>query len=146
MKIGIKEVGKPVQFIEVNDKYRFDCASRLINDKYHIKPQFVYLTPECELCLAVDEDGLLRDLPINFLMPINNPFWPIQKMVGTVVFIHTKPVTEPGEIWDYEVGELTEEDCEIINGLLDEKLQKKLNEQFEDYGRHNMVFVPIEKP
>ena len=67
-------------------------------------------------------------------------------MVGTVVFIHTKPVTESGEIWDYEVGELTEEDCEIINGLLDEKLQKKLNKQFEDYGRHNMVFVPIEKP
>lgn len=143
MKIGVKRVGEPVQFIESNEKYRSNCAAKLINKETHIKPQFVYLSPECDLCLAVDEDGLAKELTENFLMEMNSPFWPIQKMVGTVVFLRTKPLPPFGEIWDYEIEDLRDEDCEFITRILDEEYQKQLKMRFTDYERGNIMLVPM---
>ena len=146
MKIGVKEVGKPVQYIEIEDIYRYDCAAKMINNKIHITPQFVYLTPDCLLSLAVDEDGLARELPTNFLLSMPNSLWPIQKMVGTAVFIRTKPVIGLQEIWDYEIDDLTAEDIQLINHILSDSYQKPLEEKFEDYGKGKMVCVPFNRP
>lgn len=137
MKIGIKRVGQPFEIIETNEKYRSDCARKLIGCKYD---EGVWLDSVRTFSLMVDEEGLRKELPTNFLMAMTNPYFPIQKMVGDVVFVRTKPVQSfYEEIWDYEIEDLTQMDVEIIRRILDSDLQKRLNEQFEDYDKGSVV-------
>lgn len=90
-------------------------------------------------CL-VDEEGLPKKLPINFLMETNLSNFPIQKMVGTVVFMRVKPLGY--DPYDYEIDTLTPKDVEQIRFTLDFKYQTKLKERFVDYGKG---FVNIEE-
>ena len=132
MRIAIKKVGEELQIIESNKKYRTETVQEYIGKEYY--PEFIYKNREGTLSLGINEDGLRLGLPINFLMAIKSPYWPIQKMVGTAVFLRTKPVDGCGEIYDYEVDDLTDEDIEKIKEDLDEDTQKFLQEHFIDYG------------
>lgn len=138
MKILVKEVGKDIQIIDTQEKYRGACVKKYTGKEYGA--EFVPLNKEGTLCIGVNEDGLPLDLPTNFLLRMNSPYWPIQKMVGTVVFIRTKYVNPwKEEIWDFEVEDLTEEDMELIEKILSSEYQDILNKCFDDYGKGSIV-------
>lgn len=134
MKIAIKEVGKKLQVIETNIKYRYECCKQFTGKSDPV--EFIKLNKDGTFSLGVNENGLPLELPVNFLIGTNNPYYPIQKIVGTVVFVRCKYVDVlKKEIWDYEVEDLTEEDINYIEEMLNEKYQKELEKRFEDYGK-----------
>ena len=142
MKVAVKEVGKDVEYIEVDDKYRLECCKKFTGKENSV--DFVSLNREGTFCIAVNEDGLSKKLPTNFLIEILSPDFPIQKMVGTVVFIRSKyadPYLHP--IYDYEVDDLREEDIELITMILEESYQAELKNTFVDYGKGHMVIRPL---
>ena len=139
MKIAVKEVGKELQIIETSEKYRSDCVRAFIGAD--ATPGFVILNKDNTLSFGVNEDGLPLELPLNFLIETNNPHYPIQKIVGTAVFVRCKyanPWVE--EIWDFEVEDLKDEDLVIIKRMLDIKYQNVLAKRFEDYGTGTAIF------
>ena len=137
MKIAIKKVGIDLEIIESNKKYRTETVKEHIGEEYY--PEFVYLNRSGTLSLGVNEDGLRLELPTNFLLSVDSPYWPIQKMVGTVVFIRTKPIEGSGEIYDYEIDDLTDKDIETIKHILNKEQQEDLQKQFIDYGKGGIV-------
>lgn len=139
MRIAVKEVGKDLVILDTKQKYITNCAKDYIGqDEY---PERVHLGPQ--LGIYVNEDGLRKELPVNFLLETTSPYWPIQKMVGTVVFVRTKPVDPWKEIYDYEVDDLTNWDIERIRHLISEDTQTRLNSRFEDYGKGAMVIKSL---
>lgn len=124
MKIMVKEVGKPLAVVDTKEKYFGDCVrSYLGND---ITVERVYLDG-MEFMMGVDEDGLVKQLPLNFLMSMQNPIYPVQYIVGTVVFARCKPCNPyEEEIWDFEVTDVTEEDIKRIGGYLNDYYQSAL--------------------
>ena len=69
----------------------------------------------------------LYQLPLNFLMSMQNPVYPVQYIVGTVVFARCKPCNPyEEEIWDFEVADVTEEDIKQIEGYLSDYYQSAL--------------------
>lgn len=132
MRIAIKEVGKDLKIIDDSTVYRSECVCKHIKTD---KAEFVRLGDIKGLfTLAVDENGLPKDLPTNFLIETNSEYWPIQKMVGTVVFTRIKEVDYYGEIYDYEVDDLTDEDIEYINRMIGAAEQERLQIKFSDYS------------
>lgn len=137
MRIAIKEVGKELVITDTKQKYRSDCVREFVGQDSTV--EFVKMNEDGTFALGVNEDGLAMELPTNFLLGTLNPYFPIQKMVGTVVFVRCKyanPYVE--EIWDYEVEDLTEDDLECINLILSGEYQKGLAERFKDYGKGAM--------
>lgn len=143
MRIAIKEVGKELQIVETSQIYRTDCVKEFIGAANY--PEFVRLNDNATLNLGVHECGLMLNLPVNFYLACNNPFFPVQTMVGTAVFVRTKWVNVlEEEIWDYEVEDLTDEDILIINDLLDKSTQLMLEDQYRQLNQRTPIgFVPI---
>lgn len=142
MKIAVKEVGKELQVIETNEKYRGNCVKQFTGKDD--PAEFVRLNEDGSFCIGVNENGLPLQLPLNFLIETTSYHYPIQKMVGTVVFVRCKnadPCIE--EIWDYEVEDLREDDIRHIEKILQEQNQKRLFEQFKDYGKGCVFYEPI---
>ena len=131
-KIAVKEVGKPLRIIETNKKYRGECVKDFIGQ--HELAEFVILHENDTLTLGVNESGLLLGLPTNFLLPMSDSCYPIQKMVGNVVFTRYKYVDiYAEEIWDYEITDLTNKDLIFIDRLVSEEYQSELMKTFKDY-------------
>lgn len=140
MKIAIKKVGEPLEITETTYKYRTECEKSILKTY----ADHITLSPDGCFTLSVDETGLMKELPINFYMAMANPDFPIQKIVGTVVFIRCKPVEYNGvEIYDYEVDDLTNNDLLLIEHMLNENVQKKLSENFVDYGKGFSIIRPV---
>lgn len=124
MKIMVKEVGKPLAVVDTKEKYFGDCVRSYLGKD--ITVERVYLDGT-EFMMGVDEDGLMKQLPLNFLMSIQNPIYPVQYIVGTVVFARCKPCNPyEEEIWDFEVTDVTEEDIKCIEGYLNDYYQSAL--------------------
>ena len=141
MRIAIKEVGKPLEIREVTDVYRGDCCRNIIDVGDWGTVEYVRMSHDGTMCMAVDEDGLMKRLPLNFLFASNNPHFPIQKIVGTAVFVRTKYVNVyEQEVYDYEVDNLTDDDIKVIEGMLGEKEQSVLGKMFSDYGHSALVY------
>ena len=120
MKIMVKEVGKPLAVVDTKEKYFGDCVRSYLGKD--ITVERVYLDG-MEFMMGVDEDGLVKQLPLNFLMSMQNPIYPVQYIVGTVVFARCKPCNPyEEEIWDFEVTDVTEEDIKRIEGWQFRKL------------------------
>lgn len=124
MKIMVKEVGKPLAVVDTKEKYFGDCVRSYLGKDVTVER--VYLDGT-EFMMGVDEDGLMKQLPLNFLMSIQNPIYPVQYIVGTVVFARCKPCNPyEEEIWDFEVTDVTEEDIKRIEGYLNDYYQSAL--------------------
>lgn len=146
-KIARKKVGMQLELLNVNDKYRIDCSKKVLGlDLQKDYVEFVPLERTCSLFIGVDESGLQKDLSTNFLLSMNNPHFPIQKMVGDVVFVRIKQPESPGEIYDYEIVDLTSNDIILINKILDIHYQGYLKSKFQDYGRGYTVCNILDKP
>lgn len=142
MKIAVKRVGMPLEIIESNHIYRTDCAKEIIKDCDGV--DFVRLNNDGTLSLAADDIGLVKELKTNFLLKTNNKHFPIQKMVGTIVFIRCKYVDIYKEsIWDYELEDITNDDIEYINNIISDETQAKLRSEFIDYKKGTMILEDI---
>ena len=142
MRIAVKEVGKELKIVETEQKYRSASTRRYIG--VGTITEFVPLNKECTLCIGVNEDGLRLDLPTNFLLQMNSPYWPIQKMVGTVVFVRHKDVNPyEKEIWDFEVEDLRDSDLKLIEKILSDENQDMLKKNFKDYGKGCAVITSL---
>lgn len=124
--IVIKKVKENKEVISTDKRYVGDLKEYLNADFY---PESVELSSKGLFC-CVDEDGYPKNLDFNIFIPTLSPDFPIQRLVGNVVFYRVKPVNYSGEIYDYEIGELTEKDLEIINKILSEDEQKRYNKMF----------------
>lgn len=124
MKVMVKEVGKPLAVVDTKEKYFGDCVRCYLGKD--ITVERVYLDG-MEFIMGADEDGLMKQLPLNFLMSMPNPICPIQYIVGTVVFARCKPCNPyEEEIWDFEVTDVTDEDIKRIEGYLSDIRQSSL--------------------
>lgn len=124
MKVIVKEVGKPLAVVDTKEKYFGDCVRNYLGKD--ITVERVYLDG-MEFIMGVDEDGLMKQLPLNFLMSMPNPIFPVQYIVGTVVFARCKPCNpHEEEIWDFEVTDVTDEDIKLIEGYLSDIRQSSL--------------------
>lgn len=128
MKVIRKCVGKPLEIVETNERWFMKCAKSFFNKD--VFTERVYMQGY-EFILVVDEDGLRKQLPVNFLMGFDNSDYPVQAIVGDVVFIRNKPVDYEGEIEDWEVTDVTEADIERVRGLFHPVRQIMLLEAFE---------------
>lgn len=133
MKMILKRANGGVDIVETKKQYRLDAVKEFLTDCMTV--EFVWFEREQTFCMAVDEDGLMKQLPNNFFLQTNNPVMPIQPIVGDVVFVRVKPVDDYSkEIWDLEVAECTEEDVTLIKKLLDDKTQAVLAFTFSSRG------------
>ena len=143
MRIAIKKVGEDLQILETTEKYQRKCVKSFLGENRC--PEFVYLNNNKTLSVGVTEDGLLRNLPLNFYMSVNNSYFPVQKMVGTVVFTRVKPLNYDGEeIWDYEIEDLTDKDLELIEKILNDMTQTFLESNFRNIDPRTPIgFIPV---
>lgn len=74
MKVMVKEVGKPLAVVDTKEKYFGDFARSYLGKD--ITVERVYLDG-MEFIMGVDEDGLVKQLPLNFLMSMQNPIYPV---------------------------------------------------------------------
>ena len=121
MRVLLKRVGKPLEEVQSDKQYRTDCAAQFLGES---RQERVYWSDT--LAMVCDEIGLYKQLPLNFLMEIKNPFHPIQRIVGDVVFIRTKPLDLLSDPWDAEVEDIRDEDIAVITDLLSEEKQNIL--------------------
>lgn len=139
MRIAVKEVGKELEIIESNEKYITDCAKRYIGENNIV--EFVRINEDGSLYIGVNEDGLRLELPLNFLTEVPYSYWPVQKMVGTAVFMRRKTYLE--DEYDFKVEDLTDSDIEHIKKILSREYQEELSSNFRDYGKGECVIQRI---
>lgn len=124
-KIAIKKVGSPIEFTTTTIKYLCDMK-KVVGSKY--APETVPLGNG--LVMLADEEGRMKRLKHNFYMWLPKSYTPYQSIIGTVVFVRIKPVNPNEELYDYEIGDLTEADERIINSIFDEVFQNRLKTEF----------------
>lgn len=135
----VKEPGQPAEIRTTDALYLCDLKG-LFPGGSGITMERVRLNREHTLWMLVDEDGLAKDLPLNFLMPMDNAYFPIQKIVGTAVFVRTKFADVwREEIYDYEVGNLPEHQIEQIQKIFSDEVQTQLRSNFIDCGKGLLV-------
>lgn len=135
MQIIVKEVGKEYCPVDTNEKYRMNACKSYIEGYI----EFVRITDT--LYMAVSEDGRMMGLPLNFYLEFKSHMNPVQPIVGTVVFINTKPLTKnpyEEEIEDLEVEEMGEKELEIIKLLTSEDYKKLCEEKYKELGFSNI--------
>lgn len=125
MKVIKKSVGKPMEIVETNEKYLMDCGRSFLG--HDITIERVYLEGY-EFIMLVDEDGLMKQLPLNFFMEFTgNPHFPIQAIVGDVYFVRNKKLPpNAGEIWDWEVDNVTDKDVAFVERVLKRNFEIQL--------------------
>lgn len=122
MKMIIKKVGCDPQLIETDKKYRCDTKDMIGADIL----ETVKITDDGLFQMWVDEDGLPRQRDLNFLMAMNNPMYPIQMIVGDVMFVRIKKPDYSKELWDYEIDDIRAEDMKKMYELLGKQYQYEL--------------------
>lgn len=120
MKIMVKEVGKPLAIVDCDERYFTDCVQKYIGKT---RVEKVYLNG-ADFIMGVDENGYMKNLPVNFYLKTKSVTYPIQGIAGTVVFVRCKPCNFcEEEIRDLEVSDITDEDIRIVKNYLDEDYQ-----------------------
>lgn len=134
MKMILKKVGEPPQIVETDKKYRAEAVREFLPDAD--TQDRVYLEAGMTFTMIVDEDGLNKELPLNFLMEMASTAYPVQLIVGDAVFVRTKYANAYNEeLWDYEVEDVTAADVEKVKGYIDNGLQEELIIKFMAWSR-----------
>lgn len=132
MKILKKSAYGELEIVDTDKKYLMDCARE--HFEKGVTLERVYLNG-CEFILVVDENGLMKKLPLNFFIDFseNNRAFslPVQAIVGDAIFVRNKPCNPwAEEIWDFEVSDVTDTDFKRIQKLLNAETQDKLFQKF----------------
>lgn len=108
-KVAVKHPGKPLEIVEIEAQYRTDVKSLISNNDDTIL-QFVIMeqTGDRVFCFACDEEGLYKNLPLNFEMLTQNGQTSfLSRVVGTVVFLvyELEDVCDH-DIWDFKICDI----------------------------------------
>lgn len=126
-RIAVKYVGKPLEVVDVaSEQYRSELCEKYIGKGNYL--EFVRISSD--IYMAVDEEGLCKNLEHNFYLNVVNSPFSIQKIVGTAVFVRTKPINGADELWDYEADSLTDDDIIVIKEMLKKEYQEDLDKDF----------------
>lgn len=136
MKMILKRAGELPQIVETDKRYQTEAVREFLPDA-DIQER-VYLEEGMTFTMIVDEDGLAKDLPLNFFMEISNPVYPVQLIVGDVVFVRTK-YANPYMEEDFEVEDVTAADMEKVKSYLEGGLQEKLIKRYREWSGANNV-------
>lgn len=118
MKAILIEEGKP-RIVEGEERYFTDFVQKYLGTDIIVER--VHLSSNQTLFMAVDEDGLCKQLPLNFFMETNNHFFPIQPIVGKAIVVRVKEIDySKGSLYDFEVTDVTDEDIKKVDSFLDE--------------------------
>ena len=140
MRVIVKEPNKDFRVVSTDIKYVGDLKS-LIGAKYY--PETVCLGNN-GLYFCADEEGYLNGKEFNIFLPTLSVDYPVQRLVGTILFYRVKPIDYSGEIYDYEVGNLTDLDISLIADLLQSGNQKKYEKVFDvRYSSIEEYLTPI---
>lgn len=140
MKAIKKEVNNPCEVIDIDCRYACDVIKAV--------PELGYIERvpmENNILLLADEEGHIKGLPHNFFLSFpSSKHFPVQDIIGTVVFIKTKPLPPLDEgIYDYEVDGLSNEDVELIKKIFTEDNQAKLSKKFDEIYKDRDYWSPI---
>ena len=137
-----KKPGKSIESVKVEATYLSDVGEALLGRKVTIER--IPMNSEKTVWILIDEDGLGKDLPLNFLIPTISPYFPIQKIVGTAVFVCSKySDIFAEEIYDYEVCDLSNQLERIAHLILSDDIQQSLSKNFTDYGKDAIIVQPL---
>ncbi|MCD8295052.1 MAG: hypothetical protein LUE27_07420 [Clostridia bacterium] len=134
MKVILKRVNEPMQVVDAKHTGLYNIRSQFFDPDV----QFDRVIMSQNFCMYADEAGIGKDLPINFYIPTNSPYWPVQAIHGDVVFIRLHPTDMFG---DPDVDDVTPEDLDLIDRLLDPAEQKYLQEKMTDNPEQPGLFV-----
>jgi len=120
MRIIYKAIDKPMEVIETTERALLLCANNHI-DGYK---EYVYLNNN--LVMVADEDGLLKDLPLNFYH-LKEGIYP-EKIVGDVIIANAKYDTN---ICDYAIEDLTENQIKYCNIIFGSEKQTQIKQMYQ---------------
>lgn len=126
-----KEPGQAPEVVEVDATYLCDLKKIFFEER--ITMERVPLNRERTFWMLVDEDGLSKRLPRNFLLATENSYFPVEKIVGTAVFVKSKFADVWEDIYDYEVSDLDIDHQQAIRTVLSDDIQQVLDKIFVDY-------------
>lgn len=132
MKIIIKRVGKEPKLEQVNNRYRCELKDMINADIL----ETVKLSEDGLFQMWVDEDGLPRQLDVNFLMAMSNPHYPIQLIVGDVIFVRIKKPDYTKELYDYEIDDIAMADLQLMYRLISPEYQHELYLEFKKTNKY----------
>ncbi len=144
-KIVVKKPNEKPEVIETDKVYRYELKE-YIGAKY--MPELSLLNTGDEknrIFIAADEEGFPRGLALNFFAKMNNNAFPIQMLVGTIVFTKIKPANPfEEEIEDYEIESLSDDDIEKISAIFSEENQAAYKAEFaKRYDNLNQYLRPV---
>lgn len=127
-KVAVKHPGKPLEIVEIEAQYRTDVKSLISNNDDTIL-QFVIMeqTGDRVFCFACDEEGLYKNLPLNFEMLTQNGQTSfLSRVVGTVVFLvyELEDVCDH-DIWDFKICDISDRDIKLAEHLIKPETQKR---------------------
>lgn len=116
MKMYRKEIACEFEECYTKEKRVEELCRKLFKDVWTARIQL-----SDTLFLFCDEDGLLKNLPLNFLIQGNN--LPLQPIVGDAIMVHLdKSKDDPHE---FVVGDATNEDRKVLEQLFNEEQQRE---------------------
>lgn len=89
MKAIIKRPGEAPEFIEFDG---FNHMKKLIGCEIAERVLLARTPAGLDIVMYVDEEGLCNDSKFNFTMNMDNSYFPIQNIMGTVLFCVTRIV------------------------------------------------------
>lgn len=127
-RIVLKKPGEAPQVIEAELQYRCELK-QYIGDYVETCP-----IADSNLVFACDEEGHPKGLPFNCYAETASVTFPVQMLVGNIVFTRIKqPVNPYDELYDYEIESLTDEEIDFINKVvLSDENQKECGECFRN--------------
>lgn len=121
MEILMKRVGKPLEFISTNRKYRCDAAQDVLRGEI----TYVQVAPRLWMCIASE----YRSEEFNFLFPLIGGY-PIQIIAGDAVFIKTSVPNFLQALYDLEIEPITDTEYAMLQGILSISGQSLIANEF----------------
>ena len=145
IRIVYKAPGHEAKVMHVEAKYRCNLKKLVANadiiESVSIWPSPVEGTP---INICVDEDGYPKGLPFNFYASINSTYFPIQRIVGVVVFTKFKPFNPYEDDYDIQLDSLSEDEIQVVLDLLSEKNQTVFENAFKNmYPDMKSYLTPV---
>lgn len=131
MKALLRKTDGSMNYVECDEKYLLDYSKKFLGKDTSI--EYVFMNDDLTFVMTVDEDGHLKELPFNFFISTTSPFYPVQIIVGDVLFFRIKKHKYGEE--DYEVEDITNEETELLDEILSPEMQKKLYIAYKNQGR-----------
>lgn len=131
-KIIVKEPGKEMRVLDFGGVYRMDVKPFIGEDAMLEFINCNSQSGDTFLNMVCDEDGKLKQLPMNFYMLFGG-MGMLDRIVGTVCFIRYKwenPDTEEG-LDDFKLVDVTDSDIQALRSFLSDRVQSHFRRAFQ---------------